>query len=74
MKCVGWAKGPNNPPGGSTKVDGQQAPPQPRTVKANIAYATTHDTVQNDDDDFAQGDSADDETAAYLASVLHDSY
>jgi hypothetical protein len=68
--------GPNSPPGGSTRVNGQDvtAARTPRTIAANVAY-----TIAQDDDTDAQSDhdvydvDADDETAAFLSQILSES-
>jgi hypothetical protein len=68
------ATGPNQPPGGSTKVNGQQ----PKTVTANMASYVTGDHESDYEDDWDQqndqqndDDSAFDETAVFLANVLY---
>jgi hypothetical protein len=68
--------GPNSPPGGSTRVNGQDvtAARTPRTVTANVAY-----TIAHDDDADAQSEhdaydaDADDETASFLSQILSES-
>ena len=68
------ATGPNQPPGGSTKVNGQQ----PKTVTANMASSVTGGHESDDEDDWDQqndqqhdDDTSFDETAVFLANVLY---
>jgi hypothetical protein len=63
------AKGPKNPPGGSTKINGQAVPTTPKTVTANMAHQLEEEqqSEQMSDSDY------DDETATFLAGVLNDS-
>ena len=64
------SKGPNHPPGGSTKVNGQQ----PKSVVANMAsrVGKAYDIDDDNESDQDNEDSAFDETAVFLADVLRD--
>ena len=67
------ATGPNHPPGGSTKVNGQDSNvAKPKHVTANIAHQIRlQDGEEEDDyDDVTQDDY--DETTAFLTSVIND--
>ncbi len=61
------AKGPNNPPGGSTKVNGQKTSAKPRRVTANVAFETNQEPVSDAEDYGYDDNSEDDETATFLA-------
>jgi hypothetical protein len=67
------AQGPHSPPGGSTKVNGQEvntfAPP--RTIKANIAYAIDRNDEPHPVQDTYDADE-DDETTEFLSQILND--
>jgi len=65
------ATAPDQPPGGSTKVNGQVPSKQTKTVNANVAmtYDLDGDTSSNCDENPDL-----DETAAFLASVMNEDY
>ena len=67
------ATGPNHPPGGSTKVNGQASNlAKPRHVTANIAHQIRLQEGEEEDsyDDVTQDDY--EETTAFLTSVIND--
>ena len=66
------ATGPNNPPGGSTKVNGQHASTtKTKTVTANIAHQI-HNHREGDEYDMSDNEDDYDETTAFLTSVLNE--
>ena len=64
------ATGPNHPPGGSTKINGQTAPQKPKTVTANMVHQL--EPTSNDDSFDEQSDDGLDETEAFLSGILED--
>ncbi len=67
------ATGPNSPPGGSTKVNGQEvtATTTPRTVKANIAYALNcTENLESGEEPESYDADEDAETTAFLSQIL----
>ena len=66
------ATGPNNPPGGSTKVNGQEvSTTKTKKVSAHVAY--DEDDADDNGEYDADDNDAYDETATFLASCLSDS-
>ena len=65
------AKGPNHPPGGSTKVNGQH----PQTLAANMVTQIDHQHDTDDNEYWEPHGTNDtfDETAVFLANVLRES-
>jgi hypothetical protein len=67
-------KGPNHPPGGSTKVDGQVPSTRTRQVTANMAASYFDDDFGDDNHDLSMGVDDDDETMLFLSHNDKDAY
>jgi hypothetical protein len=66
------SQGPNDPPGGSTKVNSQVVTAPTRTVSANMAYNVGHEDRYEAQHDQDLCDDNEDETTAFLAQILND--